>query len=166
MDFRLVPISSPFITLDLATDVAGQPEETADLVTAIYIALMSDALADESDDLPFLNTSDRRGWWADADAEEIWGAWPIGSLLWLLKRSSLTDPGYKGGSTLARVQQYISKALQPFVDNKICSKFDIASRQTKDGISSVLTIYRGPKVAIALQFQALWDDLQTNSGVR
>ena len=165
MDFRLVPISSPFITLDLATDITGQPEETADLVTSIYIALMSDALADESDSLPFLNTSDRRGWWADADVAEIWGGWPIGSKLWLLKRTTITDQGYRGGSTLARVQQYISQAIQPFVDNKIFSRFDISSRQTNDhSISSVLTIYRGPKAAISLQFQALWDELQTMNG--
>ncbi len=42
---------------------------------------------------------------------------------------------------------------------KIATRFDTALQQVgTDQISGTITIYRGPKTAIALQFQDLWRD--------
>jgi phage gp46-like protein len=151
--------------LDLLMTPLGQLDETASLTSAVLIALCSDSLAAPDDQLPDPNSDDRRGWWADENANAIWGGWDLGSRLWLLKRSSITDSGARQGATITRVQQYISNAMQPFVDAKICSQFTVTARQTSSqSISACVTIYRGPKASIALNFQALWSELQANIG--
>ena len=43
-----------------------------DLQTAVIIALGTDARAPVSEELPDPNDTDRRGWWGDMDAEELW----------------------------------------------------------------------------------------------
>jgi phage gp46-like protein len=56
-----------------------------DLSTATLISLFTDRTAEPSDILPDAST-DRRGWWGDLDQDV-----PIGSRLWLLARSKLTN---------------------------------------------------------------------------
>jgi phage gp46-like protein len=166
MDFRLVPIATPdVVRLDWLQTPGGSIDETAELTTAVTIALCTDALADEKDILPDPNSTDRRGWWADREADTIWGGWPIGSRLWLLTRAKILDAGAREGATVARVDQYIRTALQPFVDHRLCSRFSVnvslkglAVQQTRR-IRADVVIYRGPKSAIQLQYQALWDEL-------
>jgi phage gp46-like protein len=126
-DLRLVPISSPdVITLDLLLTPFGL-DETKDLQSAVLLALCSDSLAAPEDTLPWPNSTDRRGWWADWHADTIWGGWPVGSKLWLLKRAKITDADYREGATVERVQAYITAAMQPFIDNKICSQVTVSA---------------------------------------
>jgi phage gp46-like protein len=160
-DFRLVPVSSPIIGMDwLQSPVTGLIDETAELISAVNIALLSDASADPSDKLPDPYSDDLRGWWGDLDAAEIWGGWPIGSKLWLLSRAKIVDSGAREGATVARVQAYISAAIQPFVANRMATRFSVTATQVgKQRIDARLIIYRGPKNAIQLQYQALWDEL-------
>jgi len=66
--------------------------EGEELASSVRIAVGTDALADLNEPLPDLDSEDRRGWWADMDAEEIWGGWPIGSKNWLLTRAKISDP--------------------------------------------------------------------------
>jgi phage gp46-like protein len=95
----------------------------------------------------------------------IWGGWPIGSKLWLLSRAKILDPNAQEGSTLARVIDYIRQALQPFVDLQICSRFEVAAARISDQqINASVTIYRGPLLAISLQYQILWNELVSSSG--
>jgi phage gp46-like protein len=161
MDIQLTGIPSPdVIAMDwLKAPITGQLAEGPSLQAAVFTALLSDAIAAPSDQLPDPNSDDLRGWWGDLDATEIWGGWPLGSKLWLLTRTSIVDQNARAGATVTRVQQYIAAALQPFVDNKICSKFTVTARQTNiQTIIAHIKMYRGPKSAIALEFQALWNE--------
>jgi len=161
-DVRLVPVQTiDIVSLDwLQSPVTGLLYETNELVTAGIVAICSDAQAAPSDQLPDPNSSDLRGWWGDLDAAEIWGGWPIGSKLWLLTRSSIVGSGARQGATTARIQAYISQCLQPFVTAKLCSRFSVTVTQVNSQrIDATVTIYRGPKGAIALQFQNLWQML-------
>lgn len=160
-DFRLVPVATPdIVTFDWLQTPTGLLDETHELATAVTVALCGDAEADPSDVLPDPNSDDRRGWWGDLDAARIWGGWPIGSKLWLLTRAKIVDAGAREGATVARVQDYIAACLQPFVTARICSSFTVAATQVDvQGIDARVTIYRGPKSAIDLQYQALWNDI-------
>ena len=170
MDFRLVPYSTTdVVTYDFLLTPLGQLAETAELRSAVLIALGSDKLADASDILPNPwqgpqgSAGDRRGWWADTDADTIWGGWPIGSRLWLLDRAVIVGPDYQGGATITRVQSYIQESLQPFIDNRICSSVSVTAEQiSADRIDAHVVMYRGTLTAIALDFQAVWDEVETN----
>ena len=136
--------------------VAG-PDTDVALARAITVALNSDRRALDDDKLPTEQGDDRRGVWADTDAAAIWGGWPIGSRLWLMGREKITDSNAAQGSTIEKARRFIAEALQPFVDAMICTSFTIdLARQGRDRIGGTIKIFRGPKVAIALEFQDLW----------
>jgi phage gp46-like protein len=139
----------------------GLIDETQAFATAVMVALGTDRLALADDILPGDEAdTDRRGWWADTDCEAIWNAWPIGCRLWLLYRHKITGAEARQGATLARVEQYIREAMQPFVDRRLASRFDVrVERSAVDKIVAYLTIYRGPLPAIELQYQALWNEI-------
>ncbi len=161
-DVRLVPVqSADVVTLDwLQSPVSGLIDETNELVTAVIVAICSDAQASPTDELPDPNSTDLRGWWGDFQAAEIWNGWPIGSKLWLMTRSSIVGAGARAGATTARIQAYLSQCLQPFVSAGICSRFAVTVNQVNaQRIEATVTLYRGPKNAIALQFQNLWATL-------
>jgi phage gp46-like protein len=159
-DIQLVPVTSPFVTLDWLQTPSGLIDETQQLADAIMVALNTDALADQSDVLPDPRSDDRRGWWGDLDAAKIWNGWPIGSRLWLLRRAKILEQGAREGATLARAEAYCRIALQPFIDNRICSRIDVSARQeTDERIAVTIIAYRGPKTAIQLEYQPLWQEI-------
>ena len=154
----LFPKYSVSVDWSLLSD--GTLDETQALATAVIVALGTDRLAERSDILPDPDSTDRAGWWGDLDAEEIWGGWPIGARLWLLKRDKIDGPGSQRGATVVRVENYIREAIQPFIDLKIASRMEVkATRAGRDRIDAVVRIYRGPELAIELQYQILWDDI-------
>ena len=107
--------------------------------------------------MPDPDSSDRKGWWGDLDAGTVWGAWPIGCRLWLLTRSAITSSAAAEGSILARVNHYIQEALQPFIDIGVASDMKVAvTRRDDQRIDARIKLYRGPKLAIELQYQILW----------
>src|SRR5262245_13278563 len=117
-DIRLVQqVDFPYrheVAIDWQLLSDGTLDSTQDLCTAVIVALGTDRLALADDILPDPDSTDRHGWWGDLDAELIWGGWPIGTRLWLLRRAKITGPGYRQGATVARVEQYIREAIQPF----------------------------------------------------
>lgn len=136
--------------------IAGLDTDIA-LARAVTVALNSDRRALDDDTLPTEQGDDRRGVWADTDAYEIWGGWPIGTRLWLMHRDKITEAGAAEGSTIEKARRYLAEALQPFVDAMICTSFTIAlERRGLHKIGGTIKIYRGPKTAIALEFQDLW----------
>lgn len=138
----------------------GTLAEGEELATAVRIAIATDALADLNEPLPDLDSEDRRGWWADMDAEEIWNGWPIGSKNWLLMRAKIADPVSWEGATLVRAKAYNRAALQPFIDRKICSRVEVeAARVDRQTIRVDIAMYRGPKRLIELSYQYLWDEV-------
>jgi phage gp46-like protein len=154
------------VTMDWSMLINGTLDDTQALATAICVALGTNRLADANDELPDPDSTDRMGWWADMDAEAIWGGWPIGSRLWTLSRSKILDRGNgPPGSTVARVRFYIMEAIQPFVQAGVCSRFDVYTTLIPpQEIDALVTIYRGPLPEIQLRYQILWDELVTTSG--
>lgn len=146
--------------MDWMQTPTGLLDETQELATAVAVALGTDRTANPDDPLPDIDSDDRRGWWGDLDAEEIWNGWPIGSRLWLLERAKITDVASRFGSTVARAEAYIREAIQPFIKAGIATKMKVrAVRDGEERISAVVVLYRGPKAAIELRFASLWDEI-------
>ena len=122
----------------------GTLDESQALATAVIVAL----------------GTDRRGWWGDLDADVIWNGWPIGCRLWLLHREKITGSGAQQGSTLVKIKFMIQEALQPFIDLRLASAMYVdVERVDVQRINVLVRLYRGPKTAIELQFQILWQDI-------
>jgi phage gp46-like protein len=145
------------VTVDWLLLPNGTLDDTQALATAVIVALGTNALADEDDILPDPDSTDRCGWWGDMDAGLIWNGWPIGSKLWLLRRSKIIPASRGQASTQALVNSYIRAAIQPFVDRKICSGVDVwTTRVNSQRIDALVRIYRGPEREIELRYQMLW----------
>ncbi len=130
-------------------------DTTHELVTAVAVALFTDRTAESDDRLPD-DAGDRRGWWADFEAGEIYsGATPIGSRLWLISREKHTE------ETRVRAEEYIREAIQPFVANRIISAFDLDVQWfALERLGAVLTLYRGALPSIEVRFRSLWDEIR------
>jgi phage gp46-like protein len=144
----------------------GSLDETEALATSVVVALGTDALAATSDILPDPDSSDRAGWWGNLDAAEIWDGWDIGSLLWLHKRDKIAGPEAMEGGTVQRVENHIRAAIQPFMERRIGSSFEVfVERAAREQINALIRIYRGPIREVDLRFQLLWDGIErTNPG--
>lgn len=104
------------LTGDWVFDPAtGDLKTGADLETAAVISFFSDRLAHVDDRLPDPQDSDRRGWWADWDAEEG----PIGSRLWLISREKSTE------EVRLRVEDYCREAVQWILDDDVADTVEI-----------------------------------------
>jgi phage gp46-like protein len=136
-----------------------------DLQSAVIVALGTDAMAPISEPLPDPDATDRRGWWGDMDAEEIWDGWPVGCLLWLLSRTKITGPGSEAGSTIAKADGWTREAMRPFTAHGITSRIDVLADQTLgdrsqlDRIDLSVVLYRGPDPVVELRYAELWDEL-------
>ncbi|WP_407529444.1 phage GP46 family protein [Methylobacterium oryzisoli] len=166
-DIRLKQSGSPFeaVTLDFLLTPLGDLDTEHELATAVTVALCTDRRADDADTLPDPNSADRRGWWADADARQIWDGWPIGSRLWLLSRASITPSGAREGSTTARAEAYIREALEPFTDpqRRIASRVEVdVVRNGTERIDAQVTLYRGREQPVALVFEDLWRGIRVS----
>jgi phage gp46-like protein len=162
-DIRLVQnVAFPkySVTVDWSLLQDGTLDTDEQLATSVIVALGTDAQASRDDLLPDPDSTDRAGWWGDLDAEEIWDGWPIGTKLWLLRRSKIEGPGSQYGATVGRVEQYIKDALQPFIDRGIASKMWVqAVRTGRDQIEALVRLYRGPRLAVELRYEVLWTDI-------
>jgi phage gp46-like protein len=131
-----------------------------DLQSAVIVALGTDARAPAQEELPDPDATDRRGWWADMDAEELWGGWPVGCLLWLLQRAKITGSMARNGSTVARAEGWTREAMRPFTQRRIASQIDVLAEQIDtQRIDVGVVIYRGPDPAIEMRYSDLWDEL-------
>lgn len=159
-DARLKEYSSlAGVTMDLLLLSTGHLDETEELATAARVALGTDRLADVDDVLPDPDSSDRRGWWGDFEADLIWGGWPIGTKNWLLTRAKITDAPSQEGSTVVRAKLYTQEALQPFIDQRFASEMTVSAVRTDiQQIEVTAKIYRGPVAEIDLRYQLLWQE--------
>src|SRR5262245_45279219 len=119
------------VTMDFLLKPDGTLDESEELATAVRVALGTDKLADANEVLPDPDSTDRRGWWADYQAEELWDGWPIGTKNWLLSRAKITDAMAEEGSTLERARIYTLEALQPLIDRRVCSRVDVEATRTE-----------------------------------
>lgn len=167
VDIRLGPRNTdPYypplaVTFDWLMTPLGQLDTTYELVTAVIVALGTDRLAEDDDILPGLDDTDRRGWWGDLDATELFDAWPIGTRLWLLSRHKITGERAKQGSSTARAREYAYEALQPFVDRGICREIEVtAVRNAIDKIDLTVTLIRGDEPNLTIRYASLWNDIK------
>jgi len=136
-------------------------DETEELVNVVKVALLTHALVEPDDILPDPDSTDRRGWWGDMDAETIWDGWPIGAKIWLLSRAKITPAEAREGSTLVRAEEYCRIALQPMIDRRMCRSIEVeATRGTIERINVSVRIYRGPLPQIELRFHDLWEEIR------
>lgn len=139
----------------------GTLDESNELANVVKVALMTDRLAAKGEVLPDPDSDDRRGWWADANAEVIWRGWSIGTKNWLLTRAKISDKYSAEGDTVYRAEAYTREALSPMITNKMCSRIEVsAERVERERINVRVMIYRGPEVEIELRFQSLWDEVR------
>lgn len=132
-----------------------------DLADSVRVALGSDRRALADDELPDPTDSDRRGFWGDTDAKQVWGGWPVGSRFWLLSRAKITGASARQGATIARVNEYAREALEPFRLAGICSRYTIETTRVGLGrIDCEIMMYRGPRDEIALSYQYLWNGVR------
>jgi phage gp46-like protein len=138
----------------------GALEEKDVLANVVKVALMTDRRSDVKEILPDPDSSDRRGWWGDFEAELIWNGWPIGCRNWLLSRAKIVGSESFEGATVVRAEEYTRAALQPMIDQQMCTAIDVvAERVDTHRIDVHVTVYRGPNEEIELQFQDLWAEV-------
>ena len=127
--------------------VARNPYETA-----VLLLLFSDARIDPSD-LRFEMHGDRRGWVGDGfDLDTANGEAPLGSLLWVYRRSVLND------RTFADIQAEARRALQPLIGQGAAVRIDVGGTMNKVAgrVSLTVTIYgRDKRQLYAGSFDAL-----------
>jgi phage gp46-like protein len=165
-DIRTVQTFKPpyyQITIDWSLLNDGTLDDTQALATAIVVALGTNGLASIDDELPDPDSTDRCGWWGDLDCDTIWNAWPIGSKLWLFRRSAIRPVESRVGATEMLIRNAIYDAIQPYVTASIISTFDAyVARVDKQRIDSQIIIYKGPIPVIDMRYSVLWDELQAS----
>jgi phage gp46-like protein len=159
-DVRLKQTFDPAgVFMDFVLKSDGTLDETEELATAVRVALGTDALVGPEDVLPDPDSTDRRGWWGDMDAELLWSGWAIGCKNWLLTRAKITDVTDAEGDTLERARIYTMQAIKPMIDRRVASQVSVvAERVELERIDVHATIFRGPKFEIDLRYQLLWED--------
>jgi phage gp46-like protein len=166
VDIRLVqsPQFPQNIVIDWMLRSDGTLDDTQALATAMIVALGTDHRADAAEALPDPDSTDRRGWWGDLDAEVIWNGWPIGSKLWLLRREKITPAWALQGATVVRVENYIREAVHPFLAKRIGSLMEVeATRNGRERIDALVRLFRGPVMEIELRYSVLWSDIIRSS---
>lgn len=128
--------------------VARNPIETA-----VLLLLFTDAQADPTD-LTFEQHGDRRGWVGDGfDVDTANGEAPLGSRLWLFRRSVLN------AGTLQAIEDEARRALQPLIDQQVVVRIDVSGSTDPASNRLILAVNLygrdGTKV-YAARFDPLW----------
>lgn len=125
---------------DLATDDG--------LRTAVALSLLCDRRAEADDIIPD-GTDNRRGWWADAIADEDGDRW--GSRLWLLNREK-TLPEVR-----RRAEAYAHEALAWLLEDGIATEIDVTAETLgRDVLWLRPIIKRGDGSRLADRYQYVW----------
>lgn len=137
------------VTLMADWQMAGADlAQGTDLITAAYISLFTDRLAQPSDVIPD-GTNDPRGWVGDLGA-----AYPIGSRLWLLTRAKATQ------DTLNNAYDYIQEALQWMLDDGVVARIDIDVEWiTPRMLGAQVTFWQQDGTSIAQNYSWAWAEL-------
>lgn len=128
-------------------DLASDPGMT----TAVLLSLFTDRRAQQDDQPPSGDPSDRRGWWADqfADIEgDLYG-----SRLWLLDRSKRT------AETARRAKEYVVEALAWMLEDLVVASADVQTEATAQALLIAVTLQRPGRDAVSFRFAHAWDEL-------
>lgn len=129
------------------------------LHSVVTIALFTDRRAEDYDALPSDGT-DPKGWWGDAVQLED-DIQPLGSKLWLLKRSTLSR------RTEQLCEQYVSEAITPLVTQGAIASFDVTATADIPNakLTFALNLY-GKRGQLVYQnkFTQLWEQISPRTG--
>ena len=121
--------------------------EDVGLETAVMLSLFSDRRARPDDVLP--SGDDRRGWWADAYAEEKNDF--FGSRTWLVDREKQMV------SVLRRVEEYAFEGLKWMVEDRVVKSVACLAEVIRDGVLGLtVTMTRGENMATKYRFEIFW----------
>ncbi len=144
---------------DFAVSAGGDDGPAGGLVsanplrTAVLLLLFSDARADPAS-LRFEHRGDRRGWPGDGfDVDAAAGEAPLGSLLWLFRRSPLRD------ATKAQIEAEAQRALKPLIRQGAVAKITAAAAIDKANGRVALSVglyARDGSQSYSDKFDILW----------
>lgn len=140
-DLAINPLTHP--------DAPGDLRAEQGLATQVLIHLMTDARVETSE---LRDGDDNRGWFGDS-FDVMDGEQPIGSRLWLLRRSALTD------GIEIEAQDYAREALQPLLSQSAVARIDVAAvaDRANSRLDLTVTIYgRNGDVTFDKKFELLW----------
>jgi len=136
-----------------ADGAAGGLVAANPLRTAVLLLLFTDARADTAS-LRFEHRGDRRGWPGDGfDVDAANGEAPLGSLLWLFRRSALLDV------TAAQIEAEAQRALQPLIRQGAVVKITASAAVDKANgrVALSVNLYgRDGSQVYADKFDILW----------
>lgn len=145
-----------FLTGVLDPDQPADLRHSQGLATAVLICLMTESRADPAE---LRDGDENKGWPGDAIAFGA-GDGPLGSRLWLLRRSALSE------DTAKRAEAYARAALQPLIDQGAVVRWDVsaqANRTTNRLTLAVAGYGRDGAERHQQKYEILWDQL---NGVR
>jgi phage gp46-like protein len=130
-------------------DAPGDLRAEQGIATQVLIHLMTDARVEQSE---LRDGDDNRGWFGDS-FDVMDGEQPIGSRLWLLRRSALYD------GIEVEAQDYAREALQPLLSQSAVARIDVAAvaDRANSRLDLTVTIYgRNGDVTFDKKFELLW----------
>jgi phage gp46-like protein len=117
------------------------------LATQVLICLMTDRRVETSE---LRDGDENRGWIGDS-FDVMQGETPIGSRLWLLRRSALF-PGIE-----TKAEDYAREALQPLIDQGTVSKVDVSAAAGTNRLDLTVSLYgRNGAQIYSSKFELLW----------
>jgi phage gp46-like protein len=120
----------------------------SDLSTAVIISLFTDRVANASDALPD-TSGDRRGWWGDL-GQDI----PIGSRLWLLARSKLSN------AVAVAAKGYITEALQWLISDGVAAAVQVVTTVVLPNmLTATVTLQQSTGTTTAFKFNWAWNQI-------
>jgi phage gp46-like protein len=140
-DLAINPLTHP--------DAPGDLRAEQGLATQVLIHLMTDVRVEPSE---LRDGDDNRGWFGDS-FDVMDGEQPIGSRLWLLRRSALTD------GIEIEAQDYAREALQPLLSQSAVARIDVAAvaDRANSRLDLAVTIYgRNGEVTFDKKYELLW----------
>lgn len=124
------------MSLDLYTGPdLDEDDPDALLEELVRIALFTDRRAADDERAPD-GSEDRRGWWADAYSDR-----PIGTRLWLLSRSELSD------ETVRRARDYAEEALDALVTDRWITGYELTLQRGTVGRLDATVVLRRERLA-------------------
>jgi phage gp46-like protein len=151
--YRAPDIGWNGIVGDLILNPLDHPEAPGDLraeqglATQVLISLMTDRRVEASE---LRDGDENRGWIGDS-FDVVDGETPIGSRLWLLRRSALY-PGIE-----IKAQDYAREALQPLIDQGAVAKVDVTATTSANQLDLAVALYgRNGAQIYSSKFELLW----------
>lgn len=125
------------------------------LETAVMLSLFLDRRAADDDVPPSGDPQDRRGWWGDEFLPNRGDR--IGSRLWLLDRSKLTQ------ETALSAREYAIEALAWMLEDQVVDGVDVVTELAPPALLMQITLRRPGRNAVTFRYSLAWDNSEGGS---